>query len=204
MGEALSVAMRGERSAVVDVTADDDGVVERILEKRPDVVVLDAGDDPAGAANEIARRCPDTRILVLISDEDDHTAARVLNAGAAGFVSKRRPLRDLVRAVHAVYQGRDVLPPEEMRRLRSRIRRRREQDAALRARVERLTRRETEILQLMADGRPPNEILSEMAISRHTFRTHVQNILFKLREHSKVEALAHAIRYGKVRPREPV
>jgi two-component system nitrate/nitrite response regulator NarL len=55
----------------------------------------------------------------------------------------------------------------------------------------------------MADGYGSEDIVGEMGISRHTLRTHVQNILFKLKVHSKLEALAEAIRYGKVRIRTP-
>jgi DNA-binding CsgD family transcriptional regulator len=55
----------------------------------------------------------------------------------------------------------------------------------------------------MADGLSPEGLAEELGISRNTLRTHVQNILFKLKVHSKVEALALAIRHGKVKAREP-
>jgi DNA-binding CsgD family transcriptional regulator len=65
--------------------------------------------------------------------------------------------------------------------------------------VDRLTPRETEILQRMADGLTQDEIAAILGISRHTLRTHVQNVLTKLRVRSRLEALAEAVRYGKVK-----
>jgi two-component system nitrate/nitrite response regulator NarL len=65
-------------------------------------------------------------------------------------------------------------------------------------RLERLTPREIEILQRMADGGSTEQIAVELGMSRNTLRTHVQNILTKLGVHSKLEALVQAIRYGKI------
>src|SRR5919106_1453510 len=67
-----------------------------------------------------------------------------------------------------------------------------------------LTRRETEILQGLARGLSPSRLSEELGISRHTLRTHQQNILFKLKVHSKHEALVLAIRHGKIRTGETV
>ena len=70
--------------------------------------------------------------------------------------------------------------------------------AYLIGRLDRLTPRELEILQLMAEGRSSQRIAGGLGMSPHTLRTHVQNILTKLGVHSKLEALVAAIRYGKV------
>jgi DNA-binding NarL/FixJ family response regulator len=106
--------------------------------------------------------------------------------------------------VRAVSQGELLVSPEESRRILSHLRKRRARDLAERERVDRLTPRETEILQGLADGLPSDRLASKLGISRNTLRTHIQNILFKLKVHSKVEALALAIRHGKVRADEPV
>jgi DNA-binding NarL/FixJ family response regulator len=78
------------------------------------------------------------------------------------------------------------------------LRHRRKQDASMIQRLERLTPRELEILQLMADGKSGPQISEELGMSPHTLRTHVQNILTKLGVHSKLEALVAAIRHGKI------
>ena len=72
-------------------------------------------------------------------------------------------------------------------------------DGNLAQRIERLTPRETEILQRMADGDPPEKIARDLGMSKHTLRTHTQNVLTKLGVHSKLDAIVAAIRYGKVR-----
>ena len=66
-------------------------------------------------------------------------------------------------------------------------------------RLDRLTRRELQILQLLADGRAPDEIAAELGVSRNTLRTHIQNVLMKLGLHSKLDAIVAAIRHGRVR-----
>jgi DNA-binding NarL/FixJ family response regulator len=106
--------------------------------------------------------------------------------------------------VRAVSQGKALVSPEEARRIMSHLRKRRARDLAERERVDRLTPRETQILQGLADGMPTDRIATKLGISRNTLRTHVQNILFKLKVHSKVEALALAIRHGKVKADDPV
>ena len=72
-------------------------------------------------------------------------------------------------------------------------------DGDLAQRIERLTPRELEILQRMADGDAPEQIADDLGMSRHTLRTHTQNVLTKLGVHSKLEAIVAAIRYGKVK-----
>jgi two-component system nitrate/nitrite response regulator NarL len=155
--------------------------------------------DGIAATRSMRESEDDTTVLMLSAQDDDDIAGRALEAGAAGFVSKSVPLKDVVRIVRAAARGEPVLAPEEVRRLTAAARKRREQAAALRERVTRLSARETEILQRMADGASPADIARAMRISPNTVRTHVQNILFKLKVHSKVEALAAAIRFGKVR-----
>ena len=65
-------------------------------------------------------------------------------------------------------------------------------------RFDRLTPRELQILQLLADGKSPDELAAELQVSRNTLRTHIQNILMKLGVHSKLDAIIAAIRHGRV------
>jgi DNA-binding NarL/FixJ family response regulator len=110
----------------------------------------------------------------------------------------------VVGAIRAAHRGEALIDPDEIRRILAQLRRKRTLDAASRARVERLTRRETEILEGLARGLSPDRLSEKLGISRHTLRTHQQNILFKLKVHSKHEALVLAIRHGKIRTGEPV
>jgi len=80
------------------------------------------------------------------------------------------------------------------------MRARSKHDVELERRVERLTPREIEILQAMAEGLAPEQIVERLGMSRHTLRTHTQNILTKLGVHSKTDAVVAAIRFGKATP----
>jgi DNA-binding NarL/FixJ family response regulator len=206
--DALATALEMERGIrVVGKATDAERAVRLAEEEHPDVILMDVrmpGTDGINATRTVKEAAPETRVLMLSAHEDENLVARAVDAGAAGFLSKGAAVKEVAAAVRAASRGENLLPPEEVRRLLANLRRRRDQDATGQARVDRLTPRETQILQRMADGLPPEAIAEEMGISRHTLRTHVQNILFKLKVHSKLEALAEAIRYGKVRIRQPV
>jgi DNA-binding NarL/FixJ family response regulator len=206
--EALRVVLRTEKGfSVVAVVHDGRSAVEESHDRNPDVVLMDVEMpevDGISAAREIKERAGDVRVVMLSAHQDDYVVARAIDAGASGFLYKNAPLKDVARSLRAAYRGEPLIDPQEMRRVLRHLRRRRDQDAAARARVDRLTKRETEILQRMADGASSEKIAEDLKISPNTLRTHVQNILFKLKVHSKLEALAYAIRYGKVLTGDPV
>lgn len=206
--EALRAAIRMERGmSVVGVTHDGDTTIDMVARKRPDVVLMDVqmpGTDGIAATRRITEESDGSRVIMLSAFEDENTVARALDAGAIGFLSKGRPMKEVVEAIRAAHRGEPLIDADEIRRILAQLRRKRALDAASRARVDRLTRRETEILQGLARGLSPDRLSEELGISRHTLRTHQQNILFKLKVHSKHEALILAIRHGKVRTGEPV
>jgi DNA-binding NarL/FixJ family response regulator len=206
--EALRAAIRLERGmSVVGVVHDGNAAVEVAADKHPDVVLMDVqmpGSDGIAATRRIVEARPGTRVVMLSAFEEEYNVARALDAGAVGFLSKYLPMKDVVRAVRAAHRGDPLMSPDEVRRILTHLRKKRALDAAARARVERLTRRETEILQGLAAGLSPDRLADQLGISRNTLRTHQQNILFKLKVHTKHEALVLAIRHGKVRAGEPV
>lgn len=206
--EALKTVIDLERGLVVtEVVTDGRSAVDKVAVERPDVVLIDVEMpemDGIATTREIKRLFPDARIVVLSAHDDEVTLARAVEAGASGFVSKARPVQEVADAVRAAFDGRPGFDPKEVDRMLAQLGDLRVEDAAARSRVERLTPRQIEILQRMADGLSPEEMATELGISRHTLRTHVQNILTKLGVHSKLQALAVAIRFGKVRARGPV
>ena len=206
--EALRTAIRVEGGlSVVAVTHDGDTTIEMASRKRPDVILMDVqmpGVDGITATRRITEELDGSRVIMLSAFEDEHTVARALDAGAVGFISKSRPMKDVVEAIRTAHRGEPLIDPDQIRRILTQLRKKRALDAAARARVERLTRRETEILQGLARGLSPSRLSEKLGISRHTLRTHQQNILFKLKVHSKHEALVLAIRHGKIRTGETV
>jgi DNA-binding NarL/FixJ family response regulator len=201
--EALRVALDLERGLEVAAVCHDGAeALEAVRKRRPHVVLMDLrmpGVDGIAATKAVLQALPEARVVALSGHDEEADVAQAVEAGAAGFLSKTVPMKDVARVVRAAARGEQLMSPEEIRRMMAIARRRRDQTAALRERVARLSRRETEILQRMAQGLPPAEIARDLDISTNTLRTHVQNILFKLKVHSKMEALAAAIRFGKVR-----
>lgn len=205
--EALKTVIDLERGLVVtEVVTDGRTAVDKVAVERPDVVLMDIEMpelDGIAATREIKRLLPEARVVVLSAHDDEQIVAEAVEAGAAGFLSKLRPVTDVAEAVKAAYRGEPLIDPADVHAALQHVRKRREEETDARSRVERLTPRQTEILQRMADGLTPEEIASRLEISPHTLRTHVQNILTKLGVHSKLQALALAIRHGKVDPNRP-
>ncbi|MDP9342348.1 MAG: response regulator transcription factor, partial [Actinomycetota bacterium] len=189
---------------VVGVAHGPDDAVSQAAEAAPQVVLADLalpGDSGIDAVRRLGEAAPEARIVVLAADQGDLMLARAVEAGAVGIVSKFEPVESVARAVRGAAAGEPLLSAEERRRLLRRLRHRRAERATAQQRADRLTARETEILQLMADGARPEQIAMFLGISVATLRTHVQNVLTKLGVHSKTEALAFAIRHGKVSAR---
>ena len=166
---------------------------------KPDVALVDAhlpNADGVRTTPLILERHADCKVVVLADTEDDELLVEALEAGASGFLTKGSPLADLIDAARRVHRGEVLIPPRLLGPLLARlIRRRREQDQAYRQ-MAKLTKREKEILALLADGADNNAIAQELVISPGTARTHVQNVLTKLGVHSRLEAAAFVMRNG--------
>jgi DNA-binding NarL/FixJ family response regulator len=203
MAEALRLALSGERGLSARTATSDPGAALALaLEDAPEVAVVDL-DLPHGGGVDTIRRIAESRpgiALLALSGGDELAVARAVEAGAAGHLPKSAPVRDLVDAIRKAAAGDTLVEPDERRHLLRRLRHRRTEVASEEQRARRLTRREREILQLMADGAPSEGLAALLGMSPATLRTHIQNIITKLGVHSKTEALAFAIRHGRVSP----
>jgi DNA-binding NarL/FixJ family response regulator len=203
--EALRVALDmedGIRVAGVATGSDDPGAAAGEHRARVTLVDLDIpGRDAIDTIRSIGRAAPDTAILALVTEQSDLMVARAVEAGAAGHLSKYEPVATVGEIVRRAASGEDLLGPRERRRLLGRLRHRRAEQATAQQRADRLTPRELQVLQLMADGASPQQIVKLLRMRPATLRTHVQNVIMKLGVHSKTEALAFAIRHGKVSAR---
>jgi DNA-binding NarL/FixJ family response regulator len=192
---------------VVTVAHDGKAAVDLAVENHPDVVLMDLEMpdlDGIQATRRIMKASPDTKVVILSAHHDDTLVARAVEAGAAGYLTKTRSVMDVAAAVRAAASGEELIDAEETGRILALLHRRREEDADARDRVRRLTPRQIEILRKMADGLSSEAISRSLEISPQTLRTHVQNILTRLKVHSKIEALALAIRHGQVSPTKPL
>ncbi len=201
LAEALALAIDKAGDFATDVASSHEAV-DLTDPERPAVVLvaLDRSDGVA-VIRRIKERQPNSRVVVLSSTDDDLTRAKAVEAGAVGYVSKMTPLDELPELLRRASRGESLLEDEEAERLLRYLRHRRHQESTERQRANRLTPRQIEILQLMADGVPVQEIAKQLNMSPYTLRTHVQNILTRLGVHTKLEALAVAIRHGKISTR---
>jgi DNA-binding NarL/FixJ family response regulator len=158
----------------------------------PDVVVMDFrlpdGDAPDGIPR-IQAAAPGARVLVVSALSDYRSVIRALEAGAAGYLLKDQPLDDLVAGIRMVRAGERALAPTLIPTLLERI-------TPTARPAAQLSRREIEVLQLLADGCATNEIATRLHVSVNTVRNHVQSVLNRLGAHSKLEAVSIGLREG--------
>ena len=205
-GEALQIALDRERDlTVIELVTDGAEAVRTTTREHPDVVLMDLqmpGVDGIEATRRIREEGGDSAIIILTGNQDEAGLARAVQAGARGYLLKTEPVEDLAKAIRRAHRGEPLHDVTDVESSLRRLRTRRAADGDLERRLARLTPREIEILQRMADGLGPEQIAEQLGMSRHTLRTHTQNILTKLGVHSKIEAVVAAIRFAKVRTDE--
>jgi DNA-binding NarL/FixJ family response regulator len=146
---------------------------------------------------ELRRRMPDVRVIVLTSFLDDDRLLPAVQAGAAGYLLKDVEPSELARAVLAAHAGEAMLDPAAAARLVGAIAD--GQATAAAEERERLTRREREVLELIAQGRSNKRIAFELGISEKTVKAHVGRLLAKLGVADRTQAALLAVRRGLVR-----
>jgi putative two-component system response regulator len=159
----------------------------------PDVVLMDFelpdGDGPQ-ATEQIKALTPGVKVVMLTARTDDQALVRAIAAGCAGFVNKTDAVDDLLGAIVAAHEGETIAPPGDLAPLLRQLR------PTHRGLGSDLTARELEVLGLMASGLVNKQIAPRLSLTLNTVRNHVQNVLYKLQAHSKLEAVATAIREG--------
>src|SRR5688572_16430816 len=175
-GEALEVALDQEQDLrVIEVVTDGQAAIDSASKEHPDVVLMDLqmpGVDGIEATRRIHDETAGTVVIVLSGQEDEISLARAIQAGARGYLAKTEAVGGLADAIRRAYRGEPLHTSAEVEVSLRRLRRRRANDGNLAQRIERLTPRELEILQRMADGNTPETIASELGMSKHTLRTH--------------------------------
>lgn len=177
--------------------------VERARRLGPDVVLMDVRmPDLNGleATRELARAAPRTRVLILTTFEQDDYVFGALRAGASGFLLKRTRPEELIAAVHTIARGDSLLSPSVTRRVIDRMAQQPLPELAARARLDELTRREREVLELVARGLSNREIAAELFVEESTVRTHVKRIQMKLQLRDRVQIVIFAYETGVNQP----
>jgi DNA-binding NarL/FixJ family response regulator len=138
------------------------------------------------------------KALVLSATLDRAEIARAVEAGAAGVLHKSAEMEEVVEAVRRLRAGESLVPLEEVVELLRFASSRREQEQEARQAMAKLTPREKDVLQALAEGLDSKEIADRLYISVETERNHMASILAKLEVHSRLQALVFAARHGVV------
>jgi DNA-binding NarL/FixJ family response regulator len=200
--DALSRALAREPDIDVVGVAGSVEAARKLAEHPLDVVLMDyrlPDGTGAEATRAIKSRWPEARVVMLTAVNDDETVLESIQAGADGYMTKDRAVDDVVSAVRAAHAGDTLLPRAVIIGIAQRVAAARDRNADRRP-IETLTPREIEVLRALTDGMSTPEICDRLFIAPNTLRTHVQNIMGKLRVHSKLEAVAFALRHRLVEP----
>ncbi len=169
--------------------------VQKACNLKPDVILLDMvmpRMDGLEAINEIKRKCPEARILVLTSFSDDEKVFPAIKAGALGYLLKNVAPYRLLNAIRDVHQGKPSMSSDIAKKLMHELQR----ASDLPPTEEPLTEREMDVLRLVAQGLSNQEIAEALVLGQGTVRTHVSNILSKLHLANRTQAALYALREG--------
>jgi DNA-binding NarL/FixJ family response regulator len=198
-----AVLSSDEEIEVVGEAGDGRAAVAEAGARRPDVVLMDVRMpdlDGIAATRELLTVSPEIKVAILTTFEQDDYIFGALNAGASGFLLKRTKPEELLAAVHTLAAGDSLLSPSVTRRVIERMAERPVADPQASRRLDALTPREREVLELIARGLSNGEIAAAFVIEESTVKTHVKRILMKLRLRDRVQAVIFAYESGLTSP----
>jgi len=173
---------------VVGMAANGPEAIQLFREHHPDITIMDLALSAAmsgiDAMQAIRRDFPDARIIALSAHQGDEDIYQALQAGARTFLLKETHSDDLIAAIRDVHAGGRPIPATVARKMADRIT------------LPKLTRRELDVLRLMAKGLRNKEIAGQLGIADATIQGHVKNIFEKLDVHDRTEAVTTAMRRG--------
>ena len=208
--EALRRAMEGAGLDVVGEAADGEEAIRLSSELRPDVVLMDVSMpvlDGVEATRHIHRRDPDIAVLMLTMHADADVVARALSAGAVGYLVKDASMSEVVEAVRLAANGDTALSVELANSMLGVVHRlaestpltdRGSSDVPPGAESV-ITKREEEVLQLIAEGLSTPEVAARLYISVKTVKNHLASIYAKLDSRDRTQAVVRAVKMGIIR-----
>lgn len=185
---------------VVGEAGDGTEAIERTIQCRPDIVLMDfAMPNLNGlqATLQIKKVMPAVKIIILTMYETGPHVSQILRAGASGYVLKKAPTAELISAIEAVFRGEAFLCPSVAKKVL--------EEYVEKARTSEyeegeLTKREVELISLIAEGKTNKEIATLLGISVNTVETHRLNLMKKLGVHDRGQLVRYAIRKGLIIP----
>ena len=171
--------------------------VDKAQSLKPDVIILDIGMPNLNgleATRQILKVNPQARVLILTLHDSDQVVREVLNAGARGFLLKSDAARDLVAAVEALRRNKTYFTSKVASMVLEGYLKAGTKGATVAPGRNRLTPREREIVQLLAEGKSTKEVAVALGLSVKTAETHRSNIMRKLQLHSVSDLVLYAVR----------
>jgi len=182
---------------VIGEAEDGREAIQMTQQLRPDVVLMDIsmpGLNGLEATRQIKERFPEVKVLVLTRHADEEYVFQILRAGASGYVVKKAAPAELILAIQAVCRGDSFLSPSISRPVIEEYIRKAE--AMVENSYDRLTDREREVLQLIAEGHSNREIAGLLHVSVKTVENHKASLMDKLHIYGTAELTRYAIRKG--------
>jgi len=173
--------------------------VDQALALKPDVILMDIAMPVLNgleATRQILAANPAARVVILSAHSDDEYIKRTSEVGVAGFLEKQSSAEILTKAIVEVAKGKTYFSAAIAKRLRDQLNLPRDRDGFLRANASRLTSRETEVLQLVAEGSANKQVAAALGISIKTVEKHRQHLMDKLNIHDTAGLTRHAIAAG--------
>ena len=184
----------------IEVVAEADSgeqAVRQAREIRPDVILMDLSMPGIGgmeATRKITRSMPGAKIIAVTIHEDEPFPARLLEAGAVGYLTKGCDVREIVEAIKSVYLGEQYLTPEVAQKLALSFVNHRDK-----APLEELTQREIQVMLMIVKGEPNKQISEKLCLSPKTTSTYRYRLFEKLGVINDVELTRFAIRHGLIK-----
>jgi two-component system response regulator DegU len=185
---------------VIGDVASAEEAIPLAIAHQPQLVVTDIampGMDGIEACEQISNRCPDTRVIILTMHGDEDSLSRAIRAGASGFLLKDCSIDELMTATRLAACGETVIAPQLKPHLLAQVRRPSStMTAAATSTTHRITPRETEVLQMIADGHSTPEVAERLFISQKTVKNHLASIYQKLDVRDRTQAVLQSVRMG--------
>lgn len=168
--------------------------VELVLKLRPDIILMDLVMDQMDgieATQQIIGKWPEAKIIIVTSFLDDDKVYPAIEAGATSYLLKTSRANEIAEAIRSTYNGQSVLEPEVTEKVMERMHKKQSRPL-----YETLTKREMEVLLLMAKGKSNQEIAGVLFIALKTVKVHVSSILSKLEVQDRTQAVIYAFQHN--------
>jgi DNA-binding NarL/FixJ family response regulator len=194
--EGLSRSMREQGFDIVGEAGDGAEAVALALNVRPDVILMDVTMpeiDGVEACRQVRAQLPDTKVVMLTMHADQGVLTSAIRAGATGYLVKDCSTEEIASAVRMAAGGETALSPQLAASMLNEVRR---WDQPHKEEERVVTKREEEVLQLIADGCSTPEVAEKLYISQKTVKNHLASIYQKLDARDRTQAVLQAVRMG--------